>query len=288
MPYTNLSWEDYRAQGDKLKADGLTPKQIKEKLGDPRWDNTDYHIESNGKGGIKRKKLDVRKSGKAKSNGVRATRSQPKTDGEASYRNRMQRQARSISQSTLHQHAAQGIPTIAEHNVRIASGGTNEYMSLSDPNFKVFKDTIEGRLPSEYIADIDDVSGGVRVIPKSHHNKFQRTSQQLGATFEMGMDNKAALSKLKSISKKLKIPFVAGLVSAGIDLASTGNAASAAGAFVDAENPIDGGPVANGTLAANTPEAVAARRQQLQQQRTAFKQTIKQGIRSALDFLIQG
>tara|TARA_R110002020_G_C16110575_1_gene759509 strand:- start:46 stop:912 length:867 start_codon:yes stop_codon:yes gene_type:complete len=286
MPYTNLSWEDYRAQGDKLKADGLTPKQIKEKLGDPRFNGTDYHIESNGKGGIKRKNFDVRKNGKAKSNGVRATRAQPKTNGEASYRNGMQKQARSFSQSTLHQHAANGIPTIAEHDVRIASGGTNEHMSLSDPKFKVFKDTIEGRLPSEYIADIDDISGGVRVIPKSHHNKFQRTSQQLGATFEMGMDNKGALSRLKAISKRLKIPFVAGLVSAGLDFASTGNPASAAGAFVDAENPIDGGPVANGTLAANTPENFAARRQQIQQERTAMKQGIKQGIMNVMDFLI--
>ena len=286
MPYTNLSWEDYRARGDKLKADGFTPKQIKEKLGNPHWDGKDYHIESNGKGGIKRKSLDVRQDGKARSNGVRAARAQPKTNGEASFRNAVQRQAKDRSQSTLHRHAYNNQPSVGEHDVRIASGGTNEHMSVSDPDFKQFKDNIESKLPKGFTADIDDVSGGVRVIPTNHHNKFQPTSQQIGATFEAGADNLLALRRLQKIAKQFKIPLAAGFTSAALDLAVNKNIASAAGAFVDGENPIDGGPLANGSLAANTPEAVEARRQQLQQERQQMSALIKNTGNQVLNYLL--
>ena len=121
-----------------------------------------------------------------------------------------------------------------------------------------------------------------RVLQRQGYAKMDRNLKHLASKTD---DVFGPLKKLGGI------PVIAGLTAAGLELASTGNPASAALAFVDTENPInniDSGPVADGTLAANTPEAVAARRQQLQQQRTAFKQTIKQGIRSALDFLIQG
>ena len=71
MPSTTLSWEDYRNKANQLKADGKTPKQIKEILGKPKWNNIEYHIQSNGKGGISRKKLSSRKASHAKSNGLR-------------------------------------------------------------------------------------------------------------------------------------------------------------------------------------------------------------------------
>lgn len=118
----------------------------------------------------------------------RASAVKPKTPEEAAALSQVKRQAKSQTQSTLHQFAYEGKPSIAEHDVRIASGGTNEYMSISDPEFKRFKDTIESKLPPGQIADIDDVTGGVRIIPEQYHNKFQPTSQQPGFTLEIGDD----------------------------------------------------------------------------------------------------
>ena len=112
--------------------------------------------------------------------------SQPKTEDEAKYFRDKKTEAKIRSQSTLHQHAYGGRPSIAEHNVSIARGGTNEYASVSDPDFKNFKDNIERDLPKTLVGDIDDVTGGVRVIPTKHHNKFQPTSRQPGITFELG------------------------------------------------------------------------------------------------------
>ena len=57
--------------------------------------------------------------------------------------------------------------------------------------------------------------------------------------------------RAKSIGKALQVPALGGLIAGGAELLSGGTAASAATAFVDAENPIDGGALADGTLAAN-------------------------------------
>ena len=53
-------------------------------------------------------------------------------------------------------------------------------------------------------------------------------------------------------SKVFGVPLIGGAVAAVTDFATTGNAASAVGAFVDAENPLDSGALANGTRTANT------------------------------------
>jgi len=127
---------------------------------------------------------------------VRSQREKPKTEGEAAYARSTKRAAKQRSESTLHQHAYQGKPSVAEHNVRLASGGTNEQMSVSDPDFKVFKDTVESKLPKGYVADIDDVSGGVRVIPEKFHNKYQPTSKQPGVTLNQGDNITATLRNM--------------------------------------------------------------------------------------------
>lgn len=93
-------------------------------------------------------------------------------------------------------------------------------------------------------------------------------------------------ARAKVIAKRLNVPFIGGAVAAGIDLTLGGNAASAAGSFVDAENPIDGGPLANGSLAANTPEAVEARRQQLAQERQQMYSLIQNTGKQVLNFLL--
>ena len=48
--------------------------------------------------------------------------------------------------------------------------------------------------------------------------------------------------------KALNVPMVGGVIAAGSAIAGGAGPAAAAGAFVDAENPIDGGALADGTL----------------------------------------
>jgi hypothetical protein len=107
-----------------------------------------------------------------------------KTEEEARYLAELKKQAKAQSKSTEAQFVSSGKAAIAEHDVRLASGGSNEYMSISDPEFKVWKDAIEAKAASKFgdkvVVDVDDVSGDVRVIPASIHNKFQPTSVQLG------------------------------------------------------------------------------------------------------------
>ena len=66
--------------------------------------------------------------------------------------------------------------------------------------FKRFKDEIEQKVYNmfgdKFIVDIDDVSGGVRIIPAATHNKFEPTSKQKGITIEMGENIGKALKQL--------------------------------------------------------------------------------------------
>ena len=123
-----------------------------------------------------------------------------KTEAERENVAQLKKEAKKVSESTEHQFVSGGKPTIVEHNVRLASGGSNEYVSLSDPEFKVFKDTVESKVYAaygdKYVVDIDDVTGYVRVIPKKYHNKLQPTSQQPGLDFEPGVDIDQALKNL--------------------------------------------------------------------------------------------
>ena len=153
----------------------------------------DYRIETGYSGPAlkkrQRKGEPVRISYKGKSadsQTLRASREISKTEGEAANLRSTRRAARQRSQSTLHQYAYDGKPSIAEHDVRLASGGSNEYMSISDPDFKAFKDEVESKAPKDVVIDIDDVSGEVRAIPKKYHNKYQPTSQQPGVNLNPG------------------------------------------------------------------------------------------------------
>ena len=131
----------------------------------------------------------------------RAAAEKPKTSEEAAAVRRVRRQARQQTASTLHQHASDGRPSIAEHDVRLASGGTNEFMSISDPDFKSFKDTLEQKTArmfgDQYVVDIDEVSGYPRVVESKYHNKFQPVSKQPGVTIEPGMNIDRSLMGLQ-------------------------------------------------------------------------------------------
>ena len=141
---------------------------------------------------------------------LRATREKPKTEAEAAYMQDVRAQARQQSQSTEAQFVSGGKPSIAEHDVRLASGGTSEYMSVSDPEFKQHKDVLEAEVQRQFgsqaVVDIDDVSGETRVIPARSHNKFQRTSEQPGVDIPMGMDLKAGLNQVRELLKRVNKP----------------------------------------------------------------------------------
>lgn len=145
----------------------------------------------------------------------RSVAEKPKTEGEAQYLSELKKQAKAQSESTEAQFVFGGKPVIAEHDVRLASGGSNEYMSLSDPEFKVWKDTIEAKVASKFgdkaVVDIDDVSGDVRVIPTSVHNKFEPTSRQPGIDIPMGSNIDDAL---KNVEKVVETP-VSKLIKSG-------------------------------------------------------------------------
>jgi len=137
----------------------------------------------------------------------RSAAEKPKTEGEAQYLSELKKQAKAQSESTETRFVSGGKPVIAEHDVRLASGGSSEYMSLSDPEFKVWKDTIEAKVASKFgekaIVDIDDVSGDVKVIPAIVHNKFEPTSMQPGVDIPIGSNIDDAL---KGVEKVVETP----------------------------------------------------------------------------------
>ena len=141
---------------------------------------------------------------------VRAAREKPKTEEEAAYMRSVRAQAKQQSQSTEAQFVSGGKPSIAEHDVRLASGGTSEYMSVSDPEFKQHKDVLEAEVQRQFgnqvVVDIDDVSGETRVIPTRSHNKFQPTSQQPGVDIPQGMDIQTGLDQIRQLLKQIKRP----------------------------------------------------------------------------------
>jgi len=126
------------------------------------------------------------------------------------YVNQMRAQARQQSQSTEAQYVSGGKPSIAEHDVRLASGGSSEYMSVSDPEFKQHKDNLEAIVQRQFggqaVVDIDDVSGETRIIPTQVHNKFQPTSQQLGVDVPQGTDINQGIEKVRQLLKRVQKP----------------------------------------------------------------------------------
>ena len=102
-------------------------------------------------------------------------------------------QAREQSQSTLHQHVYGNRPSIGEHAQDIASGGIGDDLdSVSDPDFKDFKDTVASKIRAtygeSYVVDINEVTGYIRVIPRQYYNKQQYRSQQPGFDLEPHMN----------------------------------------------------------------------------------------------------
>lgn len=203
MPNTSLSWEAYKTKAAKLKSQGLNFPQIYNKLGNPVFDGQQWRLEMD-KGNIKRKRQSVRQANRTKYNRLRQQRDATKTAAEGQAFADTQRQAAEQSDNLIHQITYGGKPSIAEHDVALQAGGSKEHHSVSDPNFKEFKDSVEAyvyRNKPKYVVDLDNVSGGVRLIFKTHHNKFQPTSQQPGRTIEQYEDWKPIVDAMPIVTK---------------------------------------------------------------------------------------
>jgi len=196
---------EYRKQARDLVAEKgrMTPTEIIKEIGNPP---PGIRLKSDGRGSVTTEPIDKRRARREKAETKRSKAVKPKTEGEAAYMRQVQRQAKAESQSTEAQFVSGGRPSIAEHDVRVASGGSSEFMSVSDPEFKLHKDKIEDaayrKFGEKVVVDIDNVSGDVRLIPAQYHNKFQPTSQQPGIDIPMGTDIDKALNKFASTKFK--------------------------------------------------------------------------------------
>jgi len=196
---------EYRKQARDLVAEKgrMTPTEIIKEIGNPP---PGIRLKSDGRGSVTTEPIDKRRARREKAEIKRSKAVKPKTEGEAAYMRQIQRQAKAQSQSTEAQFVSGGRPSIAEHDVRVASGGSSEFMSVSDPEFKLHKDKIEDaayrKFGEKVVVDIDNVSGDVRLIPAQYHNKFQPTSQQPGIDIPMGTDIDKALNKFASTKFK--------------------------------------------------------------------------------------
>lgn len=203
MPNTSLSWEAYKTQANTLKGQGLNFPQIYKKLGAPVFDGQPWRLEMD-KGKIKRKRQSVRQANRQKYNNLRQQRDVTKTESEGSAFRQTQREAAIDSDNLIHQIAYEGKPSIAEHDVALQAGGSKEHHSKSDPLFKEFKDNVERYTYANkphYVVDIDNVSGGIRLILRKTHNKFEPTSQQPGRTIEQYEDYKPIIDAMPIVTR---------------------------------------------------------------------------------------
>ena len=142
---------------------------------------------------------------KARSDGTRAAKNVYKTNDEAAYGASMKRKATAMNDDLMHQAAYGDRKSIVEHDVALRAGGDNERLSISDPEFKDFKDSVEQKVyntfgegeEGAFTVTVDDISGGVRIIPTSTYNRFDAPSNQKGITIEVGEDIQKALKGLQ-------------------------------------------------------------------------------------------
>jgi len=189
-----LSWEAWQEKANAAYVKGqYGAQQMIADWGYPAGMTAEgYKIEFD-KGKVKRKDRVGRRAQRARANSLRSLRAQTKGEMEAADLAAKTRQARTQSQSTLHQQTYGNKPSIVEHDVALQAGGSNTYTSISDPQFKQHKDDVEAAAYKRFgkdnvIVDIDDVSGDVRLIPAKYHNKFEPTSRQPGLDIPMGAD----------------------------------------------------------------------------------------------------
>ena len=129
------------------------------------------------------------------------------TEAARSFAAGIRKNAREQTSSTQHQYGFPGQHSIGEHTPAISFGGIGDNLdSVSDPIFKQFKDNVERKVRSKYgdkyVVDINDVTGYLRVIPKTHYNKQQYRSQQPGFDVEPDMDIDRVVNALPILVKQ--------------------------------------------------------------------------------------
>tara|TARA_R100001463_G_scaffold31040_1_gene70377 strand:- start:2066 stop:3127 length:1062 start_codon:yes stop_codon:yes gene_type:complete len=155
---------------------------------------------------------------KSKADNLRNKReSQFRTDEEYQNYQQVKTDARRQSDSTLVRHATANKKFNLEHEHRLASGGTNETVSTSDPFFAEWKTSAENKIFSKYgdkyVVDVNDITGYLRVIPKQSHNIYQHRSKQPGFDLEPDMDLDSFVDSLAT--RNIQSPGLQSLIEAG-------------------------------------------------------------------------
>ena len=155
---------------------------------------------------------------KSNADNLRRTREKEfRTDEEYQNYQKVKTDARQQSDSTLVQHGASNKNIILEHEHRLASGGTNETVSTSDPLFAKWKTAAENKIYSKYgdkyVVDVNEITGYLRVIPKQSHNIYQHRSKQPGFDLEPDMDLDSFVNSLST--RNIQSPGLQSLIEAG-------------------------------------------------------------------------
>ncbi len=199
-----------------------TPTEIYKAIGDPP---EGVRLAADGKGSVRARDIQQRRATQSRYNKQRAQRAQPKGETEAAYDRSIRRAAKQRSESLVHKLAYGDEPSIAEHNQPLHQGGDASRQSISEPPFKKFKDTVESKLKKYpgYVTDIDDVTGGVRVIESRYYNQYQKPSQQRGFTLEMGDNIDDVLARrTRGIRKNKGVISLRTPINTGFDFFNTG------------------------------------------------------------------
>lgn len=296
-----LTLNEWRTEGRRLKAEGLSIPEIQERIG--KYNGT-YRLEHSNSKGIHFRNVSIRNE-RAKLEKVPDSNRSLFIDDESfdKYKKSVAQDKRGIDERTRTssqesgikynkghgQSAKTGGPT-SSRNLRLENGARNSSHGSANPprgallNTGVAtswkEDAINYQdpsgLPQEYTprdkqiisnapADkVDEVTAKVdaarwEAIKKNPNARPIRTNPNpqvhnpptkqnfTGLTIDQ---TKPGLPKPRAgkLSKALKIPLVGGLIAGVSTLASGGDAMAALGNAIDAENPLDGGALADGTV----------------------------------------
>ena len=303
-----LSIDEWRKEGRRLKREGLSIEKIQEKIG--KYNGT-FRLENSNSKGINFRNVSIRNARAELEKVPEASRdlfpkgldpkdpnsfeeykrtvAQDKIGIDA--RTKLASQERGIKYNKGHgQSAKTGGPT-SSRNLMLENGSRNSAHGAANPNRASLLNTgvstswkedainyqDSSGLPLEYTpkdkqrirnapADmVDDVTAEVdaarwKAIKENPNARPIRTNPNPkvvnpptkqnfhGLTIDKSRPGIKLPKESRKLSKGLKIPLVAGLSAAGLALVDGASAMDAAAAGLDAENPLDGGSFADGTV----------------------------------------
>ncbi len=297
-----LTLNEWRTEGRRLKAEGLSIKQIQDKIG--KYNGT-YRLENSTRLGIHFRNVSIRNA-RAEAEKVPDSNRELFIDDESfeGYKKSVGQDKQGIDARTAKatvdsgtkynkghgQSARTGGPT-SSRNLMLENGARNSAHGAANPSRGGLLNTgvatswkadainyqDSSGLPLEYTpqdkakirnapADkVDDVTAQVdearwKAIKENPQARPIRTNpnaqvvnpptkQQFhGLTIDKTRPGVKLPRKSSKLAKAVKIPLLGGLVAGATTLASGGDAMAALGDVIDAENPIDGGALADGTV----------------------------------------